>query len=46
MADGVVTIDIDMPLDKFKSDMQLAESLLKKLGNGAGSEMDSDFNDA
>lgn len=46
MADGVVTIDIDMPLDKFKSDMQLAESLLKKLGNGAGSEMDSDFKKA
>ena len=46
MADGVVTIDIDMPLDKFKSDMQLAESLLKKLGDGAGSEMDSDFKKA
>lgn len=46
MADGVVTIDIDMPLDKFKSDMQLAENLLKKLGDGTGSEMDSDFKKA
>lgn len=46
MADGVVTIDIDMPLDKFKSDMQLAKGLLKDLGDGAGSEMDSDFKKA
>lgn len=46
MADGIVTIDIDMPLDKFKSDMQLAKGLLKDLGDGAGSEMDSDFKKA
>lgn len=46
MADGIVTIDIDMPLDKFKSDMQLAKELLKDLGDGAGSEMDSDFKKA
>ena len=46
MADGIVTIDIDMPLDKFKSDMQLAKDLLKDLGEGAGSEMDSDFKKA
>lgn len=46
MADGIVTIDIDMPLDKFKSNMQLAKDLLKDLGNGAGSEMDSDFKKA
>lgn len=43
MADGIVTIDIDMPLDKFKSDMQLAEDLLKDLGSGAGDKMDTDF---
>ncbi|MCR1902289.1 tape measure protein [Ligilactobacillus apodemi] len=46
MADGTVTIDIDMPLDKLKSNAQLAENILKNLGSGAGSEMDNDFKKA
>lgn len=46
MADGTVVIDIDIPLDKLKSDTQLAEQLLKNLGDGAGSEMDNDFKKA
>lgn len=43
MADGVVTIDIDMPLDKLKNDMQLADDLLQNLGKNAGNEMDDNF---
>lgn len=46
MADGTVVIDIDMPLDKLKSDTQLAKELLKDVGDGAGSEMDNDFKKA
>ena len=43
MADGKITIDIDIPVDKVKTDAQLIDQVLNALGKDAGKELDSSF---
>lgn len=43
MADGTITIDIDIPVNQAKSDISLIDRLLSKLGKGTGEQMDADF---
>lgn len=45
MADGTVKIDLLFPANKqkFHSDTELVNDLLKKLGDGAGQHMDDEF---
>lgn len=43
MADGVITIDVDFPLSKVKSDVEAVNEYLKHLGKNAGSTMDDAF---
>lgn len=43
MADGSITIDVDFPIGKLKSDAQLADQILNNVGKGAGKELDTNF---
>lgn len=43
MADGTITIDIDLPIDKFKSDVEDVDEIAKNIGNSAGEKLDSSF---
>ncbi len=43
MADGKIVIDIDIPVDKVKTDAQLIDQVLNALGKDAGSKLDSSF---
>ena len=43
MADGKIVIDIDIPVDKVKTDAQLIDQVLNALGKDAGKELDSSF---
>lgn len=46
MADGKITIDIDIPVDKVKTDAQLIDQTLNALGRDAGKELDSSFEES
>lgn len=46
MADGKITIDIDIPVDKVKTDAQLIDQILNSLGSDAGKELDSSFEES
>ncbi len=43
MADGRIVIDIDIPVDKVKTDAQLIDQVLNALGKDAGKELDNSF---
>lgn len=43
MADGKIVIDIDIPVDKVKTDAQLIDQVLNALGKDAGKELDNSF---
>ena len=43
MADGKIVIDIDIPVDKVKTDAQLIDQVLNALGKDSGKELDSSF---
>lgn len=43
MADGKIVIDIDIPVDKVKTDAQLIDQILNALGKDAGKELDNSF---
>lgn len=43
MADGKIVIDIDIPVDKVKTDAQLIDQVLNALGKNAGKELDNNF---
>lgn len=43
MADGKIVIDIDIPIDKVKTDAQLIDQILNALGKDAGKELDNSF---
>lgn len=43
MADGKIAIDIDIPVDKVKTDTQLIDQVLNALGKDAGKELDNSF---
>lgn len=43
MADGKIVIDIDIPVDKVKTDAQLIDQVLNALGKNAGKELDNSF---
>ena len=43
MADGKIVIDIDIPVDKVKTDAQLIDQVLNSLGKNAGKELDNSF---
>lgn len=43
MADGKIVIDIDIPVDKVKTDAQLIDQALNALGKDAGKELDNSF---
>lgn len=46
MADGKIVIDIDIPVDKVKTDAQLIDQILNSLGGDAGKELDSSFEES
>lgn len=46
MADGKITIDIDIPVDKVKTDAQLIDQILNSIGRDAGKELDSSFEES
>lgn len=46
MADGKITIDIDIPVDKVKTDAQLIDQILNSLGRDAGKELDNSFEES
>lgn len=46
MADGRITIDIDIPVDKVKTDAQLIDQILNSVGRDAGKELDSSFEES
>lgn len=46
MADGKIVIDIDIPVDKVKTDAQLIDQILNSLGRDAGKELDSSFEES
>lgn len=43
MADGKIVIDIDIPVDKVKTDAQLIDQILNALGKDAGKKLDNSF---
>ena len=43
MADGTIKIDIDIPVNKVKSDSQAVNEELERIGKNAGKDMDSSF---
>ena len=43
MADGTIKIDIDIPVNKVKSDTQEINHMVEKIGKNAGKDMDSSF---
>lgn len=43
MADGKIVIDIDIPVDKVKTDAQLIDQVLNAMGKDAGKELDNSF---
>ena len=43
MADGKIVIDIDIPVDKVKTDAQLIDQVLNALGKDAGKKLDNSF---
>lgn len=43
MADGKIVIDIDIPVDKVKTDAQLIDQVLNALGKNTGKELDNSF---
>lgn len=42
-ADGVVTLDFDVPIDKLESDITKANQIIKNVGKDAGDQMDQSF---
>lgn len=46
MADGRITIDIDIPVDKVKTDAQLIDQILNSVGRDVGKELDSSFEES
>ena len=46
MADGKIVIDIDIPVDKVKTDAQLIDQILNALGKNAGKELDNSFEES
>ena len=43
MADGTIKIDIDIPVNKVKSDTQEINHMVENVGKNAGKDMDSSF---
>lgn len=43
MADGTIKIDIDIPVNKVKSDSRAVNEELERIGKNAGKDMDSSF---
>ena len=43
MADGTIKIDIDIPVNKVKSDTQEINHMVENIGKNAGKDMDSSF---
>ena len=43
MADGTIKIDIDIPVNKVKSDTQEINYMVENIGKNAGKDMDSSF---
>ena len=43
MADGTIKIDIDIPVNKVKSDSHAVNEELERIGKNAGKDMDSSF---
>ena len=43
MADGTIKIDIDIPVNKVKSDTQEIKHMVENIGKNAGKDMDSSF---
>lgn len=43
MADGTIKIDIDIPINKVKSDTQEINHMVENIGKNAGKDMDSSF---
>lgn len=43
MADGTIKIDIDIPVNKVKSDSHAVNEELERIGKSAGKDMDSSF---
>ena len=43
MADGTIKIDIDIPVNKVKSDSHVVNEELERIGKNAGKDMDSSF---
>ena len=42
-ADGVITLDFDVPIDKLESDITKANQIIKNVGKDAGGQMDQSF---
>ena len=45
MADGKISIEFDIPVEKVHSDTELINNYLSGIGKDAGSEMDRSFSD-
>ena len=44
MADGTITIDVDIPTGKVKSDTDLINVMVDSIGKNAGKDLDTNFN--
>ena len=43
MADGTITIDVDIPTGKVKSDVQAINEEVNRIGNKAGNKLDENL---
>lgn len=44
MADGTIQIDVEIPVNKVKSDAQEIDNILQKVGKDSGNKLDESFN--
>lgn len=45
MADGTISIDVDIPVNKVKTDTELIDKALNSIGKGAGKDLDKSFSE-
>lgn len=45
MADGKISIEVDVPVEKVHSDTELVNKYLSEIGQNAGDELDTNFSD-
>ena len=43
MADGTIKIDIDIPVEKVRSDTKEVDHMVENIGKNAGKDMDGSF---